>query len=211
MLRRASIFALCLALLPHAAAVRPQEVVDRIVARVENDIILLSDVRNLAAYQLLVQGKKEPDPQLLDRLIDQWIVHTEAEASGYGRPSREEVDAEIEHLRMENSAGKSLDLRLKESGLSEAELRRMVEAQIFLTGYLDSRFRPAVQVDAKAVEEYYQNTVLQLAREKGESPPSLESSRAQIRELLIQRGINEQADRWLKERRIRLHVEKVLV
>jgi parvulin-like peptidyl-prolyl isomerase len=211
MLRRAYIFALCLALLAHAAAARLQEVVDRIAARVENDIILLSDVRNLAAYQLLVQGKKEPDAQLLDRLIDQWIVHTEAEASGYGRPSREEVDAEIERLRTENSDGKSLDLRLKESGLSEAELRRMVEAQIFLTGYLDSRFRPAVQVDAKAVEEYYQNTVLQLAREKGESPPSLESSRAQIRELLIQRGINEQADRWLKERRIRLHVEKVLV
>src|SRR5215467_10967018 len=55
-----------------------QEVIDRIVARVENDVILLSDVRLLARYQLLVDGKSESDAEILDRLIDQWIVRTEA-------------------------------------------------------------------------------------------------------------------------------------
>jgi hypothetical protein len=210
MLCRSFIFALCFALLGQAAAARPQEIVDRIAARVENDIVLLSDVRDLGAYQQLVQGKKELDAQLLDRLIDQWIVRTEAEASGYRRPSKEEVDVEIGKLKTEVSAGKTLEQHLKECGLSEADLHRMVEAQIYLTGYLDSRFRPAVQVDPNAIEDYYQNTVLRLAKEKGESPPSLESSRAWIRELLVQQGINEQADRWLRERRSRLHVEKVL-
>ena len=38
-----------------------QEIVDRIAARVENDIILLSEVRTLSRYQMLVDGKSESD------------------------------------------------------------------------------------------------------------------------------------------------------
>ena len=57
---------------------RAQEVIDRIVVRVENDVILLSDVRLLAHYQLLVDGRSESDAEILDRLIDQWIVRSEA-------------------------------------------------------------------------------------------------------------------------------------
>ena len=199
-----------LTLLSLAAAARTQEVVDRIAARVENDIILLSDVRGLGAYQMLLQGKKEADTLLLDRLIDQSIVRTEAEASAFPRPAREDVDAEIEKLKTESLPGNTFEQRLKESGLSDGDLRRMVEAQVYLTGYLDSRFRPSIQVEQKSIEDYYQNIVVPLAREKGESPPSLESSQEWIRELLIQQGINDQADRWLKERRGRLHVEKML-
>src|SRR5438876_11782062 len=68
-----------------------QEVVDRIVARVENDVILWSDVRALARYQQFLDGKSESDDQILDRLIDQWIVRTEADASHSPPPSEAAV------------------------------------------------------------------------------------------------------------------------
>jgi hypothetical protein len=38
----------------------------------------------------------------------------------------------------------------------------------------------------------------------------LEAAREAIEEALVQSGINEQADRWLKESRVRLHIEKLL-
>ena len=60
-----------------------QEVLDRIVARVENDIILLSDIQALSRYQQLVDGKSETEEQILDRLIDQWIVRTEADVAHF--------------------------------------------------------------------------------------------------------------------------------
>jgi hypothetical protein len=66
---------LCLLAQP---ALHGQEVIDRIAARIENDVILLSDVRLLSRYQLLVEGKSEDDAQILNRLIDQWIVRNEA-------------------------------------------------------------------------------------------------------------------------------------
>ena len=84
---RTIFFALALLFLA-AAAARPQEVVDRLAARIESDIILRSEVRQLGAYQQLLDGKRESDAQLLDRLIDQWIVRTEAEASRFPRPAR---------------------------------------------------------------------------------------------------------------------------
>jgi hypothetical protein len=86
----------------------------------------------------------------------------------------------------------------------------MVASQIYLTSYLDSRFRPSVQIAAKAIEDFYRNGVIPRAQERGQKPPALEDARELIQEALVQRGINEQADRWLKESRARLHVDKLI-
>ena len=202
MARPCTIF-FALALLSLAAAARPQEVVDRLAARVESDVILLSEVRQLGAYQQLLDGKRESDAQLLDRLIDQWIVRTEAEASRFPRPAAADVEREVEELKKALPAGQQFGGTLR-----EADVRSLVAEQLYLSAYLDSRFRPAVQVEPQAIDDYYATTLVPQAGSRGETPPPLESVRDSIRELLIQRGINEQADRWLKERRARLHVEK---
>jgi hypothetical protein len=47
------------------------------------------------------------------------------------------------------------------------------------------------------------------AKARGEEPPSLEAARDFIREALVQQGINEQANQWLKESRARLLIEKL--
>jgi hypothetical protein len=79
---------LLLLLMVNAAGVlAPQEAVDRIAARVENDIILLSDIRALSRYQQFLDGKSETDAQILDRLIDQWMVRTEADVSRFPHPT----------------------------------------------------------------------------------------------------------------------------
>ena len=187
-----------------------QEVIDRIAARVENDVILMSDLRELSRYQQLVDGKTESDEQLLDRLIDQWIVRTEAEASGFPQPSEEDVNREMERLLRSFASPQEYESRKKQSGLSDAEVRRVVAAQLYLSNYLDSRFRPSVQIDAKAIEDFYQKAVIPRAQARGQTPPPLEAARDSIQEALVQRGIDEQADRWLKESRARLHVDKLL-
>src|SRR5256885_8471272 len=75
-----------------------QKVVDRIVARVEEEIILQSDVEQLARYQMLVDGKAESDAAILDRLIDQWIVRKEAEASRFPAADRKSTRLNSSHL-----------------------------------------------------------------------------------------------------------------
>jgi hypothetical protein len=199
------ILVLCL-----CATLAAQEIVDRIVARIEDDVILLSEVQELSRYQQLADGKSESAAQILDRLIDQWIVRTEAETARFPRPADDDVQRNVERLKKSFASPEEYETRKKESGLSDAEIRAMTTAQLYLGNYLDSRFRPSVQIDPKAVEDYYQKGVVVAARAKGQEPPTFEAAREYIQEVLVLQGINEEADRWLKESRSRLHVENLL-
>ena len=187
-----------------------QEVVDRIVARVESDVILLSDVRALGRYQQFLDGKSESDDQILDRLIDQWIVRTEADASHSPRPSEADIDRGQSRVRNSFATNQEYQARMKQAGLSEQDLQAMVASQLYLSNYLDSRFRAAVRIDPKQVEDFYETSLVPRAKARGQEPPTLDAARDSIQEALIQNGINQQAEQWLKESRLRLHVEKSL-
>jgi|SRR3974390_1792101 len=187
-----------------------QEVIDRIVARVDTDIVLLSDVRELSRYQQFIDGKPQTDPEILDRLIDQWIVRQEAKAALFPIPSDEDVNRSMERLKRSFSSPEAFEERQKQSGLSDDDVRRMLRSQLYLSNYLDSRFRASIQIDDKAIQEFYTTRVVPRAESRGQSPPTLEAARDFIQEALVQRAINEQADKWLKESRARLHVDNLL-
>ena len=189
---------------------RAQEVIDRMVARVEDDIILLSDIRLLSRYQMLADGKSESDAQILDRLIDQWIVRNEANVARTPKPSEAEIDRAVQRLQQSFNSKDDFATRQKLSGLSEADVRRITADQLYLNNYLDSRFRASVQVNEQAIEAFYQNALLPRAKARGQSPPSLDAAHDYIQEALVQQGINEQANRWLNESRARIHVTKML-
>jgi hypothetical protein len=191
-------------------ALRAQELIDRVAARVENDIILLSDIQDLARYQKFVEGQAETDSQILDRLIDQWIVRNEASAAQYPPPAPEEVDRSLQRLKSSFSSPEEFERRGKLSGLTTEDINRMLGSQLYLSNYLDSRFRPSIQIDPKAVETFYQTRVVARAKSQGQESPTLEAAREYIQEILIQQAINEHTDQWLKESRIRLHVERFL-
>ena len=191
-------------------AIAAQQVIDRVVARVEGDVILLSEVRALGKYQQLVDGKSESDAQILDRLIDQWIVRSEADTARFPHPTEDEVTRGMERVQSAFASPEEYIERRKQCGLGDADVRNMVSAQLYLTDYLDSRFRSSVHVDQKQIVDFYQTAVVARAKARNQEPPSLEASREYIQQALVQRDINEQSERWLTESRARLRVEKFL-
>jgi parvulin-like peptidyl-prolyl isomerase len=210
-MRRIGILVFAGALLALGAVPLPaQELIDRIVARVENDIILLSEVRALGRYQQLVEGKSESEAQILERLIDQWIVRSEADTAQFPHPSEEDVARGVERVEKSFTSPEEYDARRKQTGLTGPDVRKMVAAQLYLSNYLDSRFRPSVQIGPKDVEDFYQKAVIPRAQARGQAPPSLDVARDYIQEALVQRSITEQADRWLNESRARVKVDKFL-
>jgi hypothetical protein len=86
----------------------------------------------------------------------------------------------------------------------------MAAAQLYLSNYLDSRFRPGVQIDPKTIDDFYEKSIVPRAKARGQEPPPLDEARDLIQEALVQRGINDQADQWLIESKARLHIEKFL-
>jgi hypothetical protein len=207
---RATSLAVAVMLLLAAPWPSAQELIDRIVARIENDIILLSDVRELSRYQQFVDGKAESDQEILSRLIDQWIVRNEAKAALFPPPSDEDVDRSLRRLKRSFSSPEEFEERRKQSGLTDEDILRMLKSQLYLSNYLDTRFRPSIHIDEQAIEDYYKTRVVPRAESRGQTPPSIEAAHDFIQEALVQRAINVQADKWLKESRARVRVDNLL-
>jgi len=199
-----------LALMSALGFAQAQEVIDRIAAKTDTGIILLSDIRELQRYQLFVDGKSETDEQVLDRLIDQSIVRNEAKTALFREPSDAEVKRSLDRLKRSFSTPEEFEDRKKQSGLTDADIERMLRAQLYLSSYLDTRFRASVQIDDKDIEQFYKTRIIPRAESRGQTPPTLEAARPFIQEALVRRAIDEQGDRWLKESRARLHVENLL-
>jgi hypothetical protein len=195
-----------------AGAVPPAQqtgrVVDRIVARIEGDIILESQVRELSAFQQLIEGHAENDGQLLSELIEQWMVQTEAAATHFPEPAQSEVDRELNRLAARFASAEAYSAKLRELGLSATEVRQLLVRQIYIERYLDYKFRPSVQIESADIDAYYRKELLpELAKQNQPAPPRADVE-AQIREVLVQRGISSLTSKWLDETRSRLKIEQ---
>lgn len=200
-----------------AAAIAPQargtsqpqspRVVDRIVARVEDDIILQSQVRQLAAFQELVEGHAESDDKLLEELIEQWIVETEATESRFPQPAQSEVDRELSRLQDQFGGPAKYAARLSELGLASDEVRQLLGEQIYVERYVDYKFRPTVQVEPAEVDAYYNNELVPELEKNKQPVPDRAAVDKQIREVLIQRGISSLTAKWLDDTKTRLKIE----
>jgi len=207
MFARQKIQVLAVFALAFVALAPAQEVIDRIVARVDNDIILSSNMQELARYQILIDGKAQSDSDILNHLIDQYVVRNEAKAAFFPVPSEQDVAKSLERLKKSFSSPEEFAEREKQAGLTDQDVLRILKSQLYLSNYLDSRFRASIQVNDKDIEDYYNTRVVPRAESRGQTPPTLEAATPYIKEVLVQRAINEQADRWLKESRNRLQIQ----
>lgn len=192
------------------AAARPRaqaQIVDAIVVRIEDDIITLSELRELAAYQQLLDGHSQSDEELRSELIEQWLVNSEATTARFPLPAETEIDREIERVQKSSPDASAFEQRLAAAGLTQSAFRRIVTRQIYLARYLDSKFRSTVQVDDAAIANYYRGHLVPELQAKGQQAPPLPDVSAQIRELLIEQGVNDRTAAWFEETKPRLRIE----
>jgi hypothetical protein len=137
-------------------------------------------------------------------LIDQELLREQLHAPDSQHASPEEVSGRVAEIRKqypgsEDEAG--WNALLKSYGLSEGDLKNRVAAQFDLMSLVDSRLRPAVNIDNKSIESYYQQELLpQLHQSGGQSVPLAEVS-GKIKELLTQKKITQLLTAWLQNLR----------
>jgi hypothetical protein len=205
---RGALFMAMVALSITARSVAPaQQVVDRIIARIADDVLLQSDLRELGQFQQLQGASVEPESTRLNELIDQWIIEHEGQAAQFPQASAADVDAGIEQLKKNLGGEDAYQKHLKESGLPPASVRRILGRILFYSRYLDYKFRTAAQIDSTAEEKYYNTEFTDQMKARGEKLPPLDSVRPTIHELLVQQDISKRAAEWLTESRSRLKVE----
>jgi hypothetical protein len=210
-MRIAFIFGLAIVLASPAIAM-PQsaqqaQIVDAIVVRIEDDIITLSELRELAAYQQLLDGHSQSNEEIRSELIEQWVVNNEAMTTGFPLPAQAEVDRELSRVETSFSSPAVYQQRLEAAGLTAAAVRRIITRQIYLARYLDYKFRSSIQVDDAALADYYRDHLVPELHAKGQQAPPLTDVTEQIREVLIEQGVNERTAAWFDETKPRLKIE----
>lgn len=181
--------------------------VDGIAARIEGDIVTESQLNELAGFQKLVEGKAGNRADLLRELTDQWIVNAEAQTARFGRPKADDLTQAFSDLEKRFASPEAFQKAIVDAGLTETAVRRQLELQIFLSRFLDYKFRPAAQVSESEIQDYYNGEFTKLAQARGEKVPPLDDMHADIRRLLTEKIINQRAEKWLDETRPRLRVE----
>jgi hypothetical protein len=183
--------------------------IDGVAARIEDDIITESEVRELAAFQQLVDGKSKSRTEILTELGDQWMIRSEANTAKYPEPSSADLDRAYAEFVKQFPSAEDFKRRCADAGLSEPAVRRLVQQQLYLARFIDYRFRPAAQITDQQVADYYREEFVPQLKARNADVPPLDEVDDTIREVLIQRAINDRAQKFLDENRGRLKIDIV--
>jgi peptidyl-prolyl cis-trans isomerase SurA len=203
-------FALLLATSFLAPNLASAEVIDRIVATVNRNVILQSDWDETLCYEALLTNRKlaqftdDDRRAVLDRLIDQELLREQMKSAGFPHATDVEVAARVADARKQYpdvTSDEAWQALLAQYHLSEKDLVTHVRQQIDVMRLVDARLRPTVQIDSKSIEAYYREQFVPKLKQAGASEVPLAQVSAKIRELLTEERVSELLVSWLQSLR----------
>jgi hypothetical protein len=114
------------------------EIIDRVVASVSGDLVMLSDIA--LARELGLAPPDRPDREVLAQLIDRALVLVEVNRYGPPEPEPDAVFQELVLVRSRFPAREGLENALKRVGLDEERLQERLRQDLRIRAYLDQRF-----------------------------------------------------------------------
>jgi hypothetical protein len=142
------------------------EIIDRILAVVDTQIITLSDVRAALKFGLVPEDvSTDPTGAVLQRLIDRRLMLIEVDRYAPPEPSEAAVNASLAAVERRFKDALELEIALNQSGLSRDELRRQLRDTLRIEAYLQQRFSTTLQVSDDDVLRYYREHPEDFTRE----------------------------------------------
>ena len=194
-------------------------VLDRVVAVVNNQAILLSDLDEEMRLAVLEpgDGSGSISPAMaLDHLISRALIQQQMRQEEILRaePTQAEVAARIAQLRAELpicvrqkcSSAEGWHAFLASHRLDQDYIERYLANRIEILRFLEQRFRTGIRVEREDVEAYYRTTLVPQYR-AGEKPPSLDEVAPRIEEILLQQRVSIVVDDWLNSLRRQGEIE----
>ncbi|HEX4953403.1 MAG TPA: SurA N-terminal domain-containing protein [Thermoanaerobaculia bacterium] len=189
---------------PGAAEEPAWTVEDRILASVDGDPILASDVE-----RALRLGLGDPAPEgeaedakrrrVLEALIDERLRFHEVDRYGLARAPAEEVERRLEQTRSGFASDEEYRAWLAGLDLTEEGLGQLIARQIVLLTYVEDRLSARVLVTLDDVRAYYEQKLVPALVERQAEVPPLEEVREAVRAVLREERLNREIERWTEE------------
>jgi peptidyl-prolyl cis-trans isomerase SurA len=187
-------------------------VMDRLVAVVNGDVILESDIdeerrfEDVQPYRAAATYTRE---RIIERLIDRRLILQQAALEPEDAIADKDLEAQIATLRKDIPACKQYHCEtedgwkkyLGDHGFSEEEFRARWKLRMELLKFIEVRFRNGIRITDAEIKAYYDKTMLPEYVKQNVTPPKLETIQKRIEEVLLQQEVGALLQDWLKSLR----------
>lgn len=186
---------------------------DRIVAVVNGDIILESDVAEELRFEE-IQPYRETQTvsrdTVIQRLIDRDLILQQAELEPEDKVPDQDLDAQLITLRKDIPACKEYNCvtdagwnkYLAAHGFTESEFSDRWRKRMELLKFIEVRFRNGITITDDQIKTYYDNTMLPEYAKRNVTPPKMDTISKRIEEVLLQQQVGRLLEDWLKSLRV---------
>lgn len=188
-------------------------VLDRVVAVVNGDVILESDIdeeRRFEEIQPFRSAQDSTRAKIIERLVDRELILQQAALLPEDQVSDKALDEQIATMRRDIPACKQqyrCDTDegwakfLGDHGFTVEEFRSRWRQRMQLLKFIEVRFSNGISVSDDAISTYYQKTMLPEYVRRKVTPPRLDTIKQRIEEVLVQQQVSALLDDWLKSLR----------
>lgn len=209
-MRRLLPFAVALAVIL-AAAPLPAVTVDRIAAVIDQQVLTVSEVDQMAMLRFFprVAGRSDDDYRrdILDALIAQALRFRDVERFGAADIPKDSIEARLVEIQKRFATPSDLDAALAKAELTPDELRALIKRQLQVEAYIQERFAPLVFVSNEDIAAYYAGPWREQRVARGLAVPPLNDVREEIRALIRSRQLDQQIETWTTQLRARANVD----
>lgn len=191
----------------------PGTELDRVVAIVNDDLILDSDVNEELRLQAFdpyhTSSEKLSDARAIERLINRDLILQQLKLLPAETVTDADVNKQIDEMRKdipacsryhcETKAG--WDRFLADNGFTEASFFARWKQRMSVLSFIEDRFQLGVNITPQEIKTYYDQTLLPEYERQQAPAPKLSAISSQIREVLLQQQITNLLGDWLKSLR----------
>ena len=182
-----------------------RQLVDRVVAIVDEEPILLSDLERAIGLGYVDaepgESRAALERRALDALVEWRIRLHEIARFGFEQAPLDEVERQLERLRARYPTDAAWRAELARLNLDEGKVRQILARQLAVLAYVEQRLGPRVFVGVEEIQRHYDEELAPRLREQGDPVPPIEEVREAIRAVLREQKLNAEIDRWTAELR----------
>ena len=179
-----------------------QQLLDRVLARVDGVPITLTDVRAAIGLGTIQVGSGDAIAEATEQMIDRQLELTEVQRFPPPEPVPDAVARETARLKM--NAGPRLPMLMQSTGVTEQRIADMARDNLRIAGYLDQRFGTTVQVSDEEVAAFYRTHEAEFT--KGGVTVPYEDAEPVARQRVSSERRRAIVGQWLRDLRSRAEV-----
>lgn len=181
---------------------------DRVVAIVNGDLILESDVdaeKRFAAFQPFTEPKPPSTEELIERLIDRTLILQQMSLQPETPITNAQVDAQLATLRKsipkcaayhcETEAG--WEKFVADQGFTMEQVKSRWKQRMEVLQFIEERFRMGIRIEQSDIDAYYKDTMLPVYEKDKVTPPAEATIADRIQEIVLEQRVNKLLDDWL--------------